>query len=201
MSNEIAKVRSPEDLPSDLAKQVRRIVHLGSDAMIDFFDDAAFWLKSRRELAAPGNRTQCHAWMTMLVQGINGVTETAAVGREAAIWAMCHDLPGFVWCQKTVNDAWAKTPFLPTPGEIREILTAHAAPLFREIAALEKIAAATPPPALQKAPPYEMPRAPDWVFDRKIQGPAERTLDIQPPQRTIEEQIAILKADAALKGE
>lgn len=193
MSNEIAKIGSPEAIPGDLGKQVRRIVILGAEASIDFSEDAAEWLARRKALAAPGSREQCHAWMAVLVQGVNGVTESGALGREAAIWAMCHDLPAFVWCQKTVNELWARTAFLPSPGEAREVLAAYSAPLLKEITALEKIATATPPPRLEQAPPYVMPRAPEWAFDRTVRGQSGAVFEAQPPQRSIEEQIAALK--------
>src|SRR4051812_31315106 len=90
-------------LPDDLARNVRRITLLGDDAQVEFHPQAQTWLENRLQAARPGTREQCHEWMTILLHGINA-SESGSDARERAIWMMCHDLPGFVWRQKTIKD-------------------------------------------------------------------------------------------------
>lgn len=143
-------------LPQALYGQVRRIVVLGNEASVAYVPGAESWLADRRATATPGSRKACHAWVRAVIQGVNGVTPALAESRETAIWAMCNGLPAFVWCQATVRDMWAKTCFLPTPGEASEVLRACASPLHQEIEALEKIVAA---PRYYVAPPVRETRA------------------------------------------
>lgn len=162
-------IHLPLKMPPDLAGQVARVSrppdpeYAGHPPLEPSYNPAAAdWLKRKRELIKQASRQQCHEWLVGLVFGINGVTKAQTEGREVAIWSMCRALPDLVWCEETMQAMWARTAFLPTPGECREVFEAYLAPLLREIAALERIVAA---PKLRQVvlPPYEPPVAPEWA--------------------------------------
>lgn len=192
-------VRITRAMPPKLADQVKRLNRHPDPAFADFpapdiahDPEAAEWLRRKRELVRQASREDCHDWLVLLSHGINGVAEDLLERRELAIWSMCRDLPDLVWCEETMQAMWKRTSFLPTPGECRELLEAHAAPLLAEIEALERIAHVPPPKPQTIAPPYQPPPAPIWNQSRFIDRKA--LVDPHPPVRTVEEQIAALKA-------
>jgi hypothetical protein len=191
--------RLPLKLPPQLADQVATLARppnpefAGFPALKPIHDPAAGeWLRRKRELITQAVREDCHDWLLMLSHGINGVAEGVLERREFAIWSMCCDLPGLVWCEETMRAMWKRTAFLPTPGECRDVLEAYAAPLLREIEVLERIANTPAPKPRTILPPYEPPPAPEWITARA----AERTplFNPHPPVRTVAEQIAALQA-------
>jgi hypothetical protein len=162
-------------MPDRLARQVWELSRPPNPAFrgfpVEVYHDPAAkeWLRRKRELLAQrAERDDCHEWFVLLCLGINGITEDAFKWREAAIWEMCQELPAFVWCVETRRTMWARTPFLPAPGECHEVLVAYRALLTREIDALERIANANPAPAYKETPRYVLPRPPEWAFN----GPA-----------------------------
>jgi hypothetical protein len=141
------------------------------DPLLPVHDPAAAdWLQRKRKQLQPGTRDDCKEWLIRLVLGINGVSEEAFKGREEAVWERCADVPGFTWCKATRQTMQDRTPFLPSPGEVYAVLSEHAAPLKREIAALERIVSA---PKLREVilPPYQPPTdTPEWTKSRGRPG-------------------------------
>jgi hypothetical protein len=205
-------IHIPLKMPQPLAKQVA-VLNLPPNPeyaehppLEPVYDPAAGdWLKRKREMIKQASRQQCHEWLAGLVLGINGVTRAQTEGREMAIWSMCRALPDLVWCEETMQAMWARTSFLPTPGECFEVFEAHVAPLLAEIAALERIARVLPPRPVVQTQPYEPPPAPEWPWawagsrdanrgpDGLVKG-SQRFWDVQEPVRSVAEQIAALKA-------
>lgn len=147
----------PPEMPPDLSRQLALLTRpfdpdYESQPPEPRYDPAAAaWLERKRSLLAPGERGLCYAWLAALAQGINGVTPELLGARGAAIWSMCQGLPGIVWCEATMHAMWARTAFLPSPGECREVLVGHAERLRREIRALERIVAAQHKEAEERA--------------------------------------------------
>src|ERR1035441_2527380 len=169
-------------MPYHLASQVWRLsqppdpAYAGLPLIKPYPDPAAAeWLRRKREwMAERATREGCHEWFVSLCLGINGVTADAFHRREIAIWEMCQDMPLFVWSIETRRAMWARTSFLPTPGECREVFETYLVPFRREIAALEHIAYAEPEPEpTRSSKRYVPPLPPEWALNGPAHPPAE----------------------------
>lgn len=197
-------------LPDSLRRAVRviRAAEPGSQPAIWHDPAATGALAQMAPHLAPADIKACERWLRKVATGVNVWEDRQLQLRVVAVWAMCGDLPASVWCDETVRAIWAATPYLPTPGEVRRVLTAHAAPLLSVRDALRRIEEAPPAPpvareALGYAPP---PSAPDWVASRAVRGSdgrgeaianSSRWSGIHPPVRTVAEQLAALRTDGA----
>lgn len=230
MSNDDNIVPLPLKMPLSLARQVEQLTRPLDAAYAGFpplepdHDPAAAdWARRKREKIKQASRQQCLDWLTMLGDGLNGVTEEAVRKRALAVWMLCCDLPDLVWSPETLRIMWKRTPFLPTPGECHDVFTAYLAPLLREIEALESIADTPPSVVRTKAPPYVIPPAPEWagsglahrpsrsplldgadvaasVGSALKAGPMSALIGPRPPLRTVAEQIAALNAPPVQAG-
>src|SRR5258707_15328257 len=143
----------PPQMPAALAQQVTVLAKPVPAEYAElpplgpcFHPDAAEWLRRKREaLARAASRQDCQEWFWLVAGGVNGVTETGFKSREFSVWEQCEDLPAAVWCSATRKAVWDRTPHLPSPGEVRDVLVAYKASLERELSALQRIAGAPDP--------------------------------------------------------
>jgi hypothetical protein len=173
-------------LPSTLAQQVEALtrpankIYAGFPALGDepsYHPDAQKWLQQKQAiLARPASVKDCHDWLIIVACGVNGVTESDFKSREMAVWDRCDDLPALVWCKATRRTIFDRTPFLPSPGEVRAVLDGYLDQFKREIAALWRIAREPKP-----GPPREIrwralpryqhpPSTPEWTKSRHVPG-------------------------------
>jgi hypothetical protein len=133
-------------------------------------------------------------WLKML-----GALNDAAMGTEefemrlaVLAPALAAEFPPDVFTPDTARGVARKSRYFPVFGEICAFLE-PIAQQFRE----RRRYLALPAPRQEHPEPYELPPAPEWCFDRRPRHFGRPELDelaIQPPLRSVQQQLAILHA-------
>jgi len=146
------------------------------------------------ELAAQTPEDVIAGWLLDLETAVaTNLSPKQIAGRISAVLAVLGNLPPCCWTRETFAIAAKTFRFFPTVAELHELLDPIKA---RQIEAIRIIRRAGMKDATQggcaRAEPYVVTSTPDWAgereprFNRRVE---EGELSIQPPIRSVEEQL------------
>lgn len=189
-------------LPEDIQRELRIIAFRksnGPPGIPNACPHAASILSAYRAQIKPTTLALVRQWLEDLAVGVPVPKSQQDIGmapRAATVFAACGEFPSACWTQKTLVMALRAFEWFPSPAKVYELLKPVADEIAATLAGLEAIANAKPTEiARERTEPYILPPPPSWVHDRTIRGArGQPELRAQPPVRTVEEQIAILKA-------
>jgi hypothetical protein len=188
-------------IPPDLARQLRiRQYRLadGSPADLVHHPDAARLAAELRRNILPTTFAIVRKWLNDLTAGPQLPKDGNTLDvRAGAVFAACSEFPASVWSADTLARAFRTFKWFPSPAEVYDLLKPEANKIADVIAGLEAVASAPPAEiARPAAEPYVPPPPPEWVGDRTIRTGGRgrgRVLNIQPPLRSVAEQLALLR--------
>lgn len=125
----------------------------------------------------------CRAWMRRLEGALPVQAGLNLATINASVLLICADLPNGVYTDQTLAAALAKWHHFPVAADVLGLLQPYAERLEQPIRRLEETLATRKPPVA--SPPYDPGPA-------TLTAPAPSWRDIQPPLRSVAEQIAAL---------
>lgn len=193
---------TPPPMSGDLQRALRVLTYRTENAIQEppeHHPEAERWLALYRAQIKPTTPEMVRAWVSDLAMHVPMPRAGQSIGiaaRAGGILMACGTFPAACWTRETLTLALQTFKWFPTSSEVYELLKPIANKIKATLAGLEALANAKPSErAVPAREPYQPPPAPDWAFDRTMRGSlGYRTLNIQPPLRTVEEQIALLKA-------
>jgi hypothetical protein len=198
MNQSLVSHAEPPEVPDYLLKQLR-IRQLRMDAGqptdLEYHPDAAVTAERLRASIQPTTFAIVRKWANALAEVGLVPKGVAMEARCAGIAAACARFPASVWNAQTVQLALQNFDWFPMPAQVYRLLKPEADKVLAVIEGLEAIAKA--PPGERAVParePYKMQPVPDWVSAKRGRGDHTRpALNIQPPPRSVDEQIALLR--------
>lgn len=135
-------------------------------------------------------------WLLRLEEAVGGNLPAEKLrGRINMILFALGDLPDYCWTDQTLILAARRFKFFPSVAELDEVLRP-----IKEARERPDPIRSLPPPVEESREPYPIEPAPSWCFDRNpkhLGRPGANELDVQPPVRTVEEQIAAILGSSA----
>lgn len=193
---------TPPPLPDDLKRALRVLRYRAENAIRADPEPhpwAARYLAQWRQQITPTTLALVRQWLDDLAVGVSAPPssqDTPMGTRAAAVFMTCEDFPAACWTRASLVLAMRTFKWFPTPSEVYALLKPEADRIDQTLVGLEAIANAKPAEAAIPArEAYKPPPVPDWVGDRTIRGEHGRRMpNIQPPLRSVAEQIALLNA-------